>query len=66
MTTLALTLQLARIKLWIGRYLATRAALRAVRRAVDWLARLGDRLIAAELIYRLVTTRPHGRGSGQF
>ena len=41
MSTLALTLQLARIKFRIGRYLATRAALRLVRRAVDWLAPAG-------------------------
>jgi len=38
MTTLALTLEAARIKLTFWRLLATRAACRAIRRAVDWLA----------------------------
>ena len=37
MSTLALTLELARLKIRIARYRATKAALRATRRLLDWL-----------------------------
>jgi hypothetical protein len=39
MTALRLTYQVARLKLLLWRLIATRAALRLVRRAVDWLVR---------------------------
>ncbi len=39
--TLALTLQAARLRLHIWRLLAARAAWRAVRRAIQWMAPAG-------------------------
>ena len=41
MTTLALTLQAARLKLAICRYLARRAVLRLMRRLLDWMEPAG-------------------------
>jgi len=41
MTTLRLTLELARLKLLFWRLLVMQAAWRLVRRAVDWLAPAG-------------------------
>ncbi len=41
MTTLALTLQAARIKVATWRHLARRAALRLMRRVLDWMEPAG-------------------------
>lgn len=41
MTALALTYQAARLKLAVLRYLARRAALRLMRRVLDWMEPTG-------------------------